>query len=96
MSAYFLTDDEIADLHLESASRTFGDALPLIIRNVQSTQFSLARYYGAITYNGQLYTYFAPGDELIRDDVLQWVTKRREAERKAEADRATAAQGSLI
>jgi len=96
VSAYFLTDDEIADLHLESASGTFGDALPLIIRNVQSTQFSLARYYGVITYNGQLYTYFALGDELIRDDVLRWVTKRREAERKAAADRATAAQGSLL
>jgi hypothetical protein len=96
VSAYFLTDDEIADLHLESASGTFGDALPLIIRNVQSTQFSLARYYGVITYNGQRYTYFALGDELIRDDVLRWVTKRREAERKAAADRATAAQGSLL
>jgi hypothetical protein len=96
VSAYFLADDEIADLHRESASGTFGGALPLIIRGVQSTQLSIARYYGAITYNGQRYTYFAPGDELIRDDVLTWVKKRREAQRKSAADRATAAQVNLI
>lgn len=41
------------------------------------TQFSIARYYGSIKFNGDFYIYRPDVDELIRDDVLAWVIKRQ-------------------
>ena len=55
---------------------------PYAIRNVSQTQFSIARHYGGCSYNGQHYTYFPPGDELIRDDVFKLVAKTRRAKKK--------------
>lgn len=49
---------------------------PYGITNVRETQFSIARFYGAITFNGEHYTYFPDSDELIRDDVLAWKTEK--------------------
>jgi hypothetical protein len=44
--------------------------------------FSVARHYGGAKYNGSQYTYIPGEDELIRDDVLKFVTKlRKEATR---------------
>jgi hypothetical protein len=96
MLPFFMSDDEVQAMGLEAACGTFGDDLTLIIRNVQNTQLSIARMFGAATYNGHHFTYFPAGDELIRDDVLKWLTKRREAARKAEKAAAKAAQGDLI
>jgi hypothetical protein len=45
---------------------------PFVFRNVSMSQLSIARHYGGIRYNGELYTYFPQTDELVRDDVLQW------------------------
>lgn len=45
---------------------------PFGITNVTATQFSIARYYGAVKFNGDSYTYLPDTDELIRDDVLRW------------------------
>lgn len=42
------------------------DLLPEIIHNVSQTQFSIARYYGAIKVNGQMYIYNKKDDTLIK------------------------------
>ena len=44
---------------------------PFGIRNVSQTQFSIARYSGGCTLNGDHYIYIPPTDELIRADVLK-------------------------
>lgn len=49
---------------------------PFGITNVKLTQFSVARFYGAIKFNGENYTYIPDSDELIRDDVLRWLKKQ--------------------
>jgi hypothetical protein len=64
--------DNLADCPLSRAT-------PFGVRNVSQTQFSVARYTGAIIYNGQRYTYFADCDELVRDDVLKWMNKNQKA-----------------
>jgi len=51
---------------------------PHIIHNISHTQFSIARYYGGIGFNGQNYTYFSKDDTLVRDDVLKWQKKEME------------------
>jgi hypothetical protein len=61
---------ETCDLH----KRT-----PYGIRGVSQTQFSIARYSGGCSYNGDSYTYIPTTDELIRDDVLKWKAKQKEA-----------------
>jgi hypothetical protein len=45
---------------------------PFGITNVRMTQFSIARFYGGIKFNGDAFTYLPDTDELIRDDVLRW------------------------
>lgn len=57
---------------------------PFGICNVRKTQFSIARYYGAIKFNGELFTYLPDTDELIRDDVLQW--RRKQLKGEAQGD----------
>ncbi len=54
---------------------------------IENTQFSVARFYGGMTYAGRVYTYFEPRipgtDEVawlvVRDDFLRWVSSRKEA-----------------
>lgn len=55
---------------------------PYAIRNVSQSCFSIARHYGGCSYNGEKYTYFPPGDELIRDDVFKLVMQKRRAKKK--------------
>jgi len=74
----FLTESEIGDLQESNLSRK----TPFAIRGVSQTQFSIARHYGGINYQGQPYTYVPETDELIRDDVLKWVVNRRKAAKK--------------
>lgn len=57
---------------------------PYCIQNVTQTQFSVARHYGSCKFNGHLYTYFPATDELIRGDVLKFVTKMRKSKRLTE------------
>lgn len=45
---------------------------PYGITGVSHGMFSIARHYGAATYQGDAYTYFPDTDELVRDDVLKW------------------------
>ena len=44
------------------------------------TQFSIARFYGGIKFNGETFTYLPDTDELIRDDVLRWRVKQLKGE----------------
>lgn len=78
--ASFLTDSEIEALLTSDLQRK----TPFAIQGVMNTQLSIARFYGVIRYNGDGYTYMPDGDELIRDDVLKFVTKLRKKSRKAE------------
>lgn len=92
----FLTDDEA--IMLESSIRLgeIDRSLPCVISSVSRTQLSIARHYGVVTLNGHSYTYFPAGDELIRDDVLKWVTKlRKDADKHMRAE-AKAKQGRLL
>lgn len=67
---------------------------PYAIKHVSQSQFSIARHYGGMKFNGQSYTYFPPGDELIRDDVVKLVEKTRRAKKKKPAKSKTAAMRS--
>ena len=73
-----LSDAEIDALQASNLSRD----TPFAICHVTHTQFSIARYYGGLKFNGKPYTYFEDGDELIRDDVLSFIKKRRKSKRK--------------
>ena len=55
---------------------------PFGIQDVSRTQFSVARHYGGIKYNGSDYTYLPATDELIRDDVLKWRAENAKASGK--------------
>lgn len=44
---------------------------PERIRGVSQSQFSIARYYGGIMFNGRSYIYMPETDELIREDVFE-------------------------
>lgn len=79
--ADYLTPEEIDDLQTTTLHRR----TPFAIYNVTQTQFSIARHYGGIDYNGSHYTYFPAHDELIRDDVLKHVTTRRKDAAKKQA-----------
>lgn len=50
---------------------------PYGITHVCQTQFSIARFCGAIKYNGDTFIYFPDTDELIREDVLSWKLKKK-------------------
>jgi len=56
--------------------------VPLGIRNVSMTQFSIARHSGAIKYNGCTFIYFPKTDELVRDDVIKWQKNQKKKESK--------------
>jgi len=53
-------------------------------RDIRFTQLSIARHYGGTKVNGVHYVYIPESDELVREDVLAMVMKRRaDALRKA-------------
>ena len=72
----FLTESETESIqHLQRNT-------PYLITGVSHGFFSVARHYGGASYNGSHYTYIPATDELIRDDVIKFVTKAR---KKAQA-----------
>ncbi len=73
MAESYVKQDEIDAMNASNLKRD----TPFMIRGVSGTQLSIARYYGAAKYNGASYTYLGESDELIRDDVLKWLTKLR-------------------
>ncbi len=66
------------------------------IHGVSQSQFSIARHYGGITFNGAHYTYIPHEDKLIRDDVLKARAKAARDAKKANKKTAKDSQGSLI
>ena len=59
-------------------------ATPFAIYHVSHTQLSIARYYGGIKFMGETYTYFSDGDILVRDDVVKFILKVRNKDKKNE------------
>lgn len=55
---------------------------PLYYASVSNTQLSLAMHCGAITVNNSTYLYIKETDELIRDDVLHFISKLRKQKAK--------------
>jgi hypothetical protein len=76
----YLTDEEQDALE----SSGLEPWTPFVIQNVSRTQLSVARHYGGCLYNGREYVYIPTTDELIRDDVVRWVTKRRKEQHVAQ------------
>ena len=69
----YLTESELDALQLTDLSR----AAPFLIGHVKSGYFSVARHYGGAKYNGWHYTHIPTTDELVRDDVIKWVQRKR-------------------
>jgi len=87
-----LTDAELDALH-ESSLDPFT---PFVIAGVTATQLSVARHYGGCTYGGRQYYYIPTTDELMRDDVVRWITKRRREAMKAAKEEANATQMEML
>lgn len=45
----------------------------IAIPNASMSQFSIARYYGGIKFNGHEFVYNPEDDSLIRADVIKWM-----------------------
>ncbi len=71
-------------------TRTHKADTPERIHHVSKTQLSVARHFGACTYNGANYTYLAESDELVRNDVLKRDTRLRQQHLREERARWTA------
>lgn len=61
---------------------------PYAITGVTYTQFSVARHYGGMKYNGDSYTYIPTEDVLVRDDVIKCLTKMRKRKAKEAKEKA--------
>ena len=62
--------------NLDKIRERFGSDEVIVYYNVSESQLSIARYSGAATVNGKLFTYFPPPDDmLVRVDVLQFLCK---------------------
>ena len=66
------------------------------IHGVSQSQFSIARHYGGITFNGAHYTYLPHEDKLVRDDILNARAKATRNAKRAEKKALSEAQGSLV
>ena len=89
MSSYLSPDE------LPLIQRLPQDA-PYAISGVSSTIFSLARHYGGIKFRGRVYEYMPATDELVREDVVRYVTKLRKLQAKAKAKKAEAPKNNEL
>ncbi|KSQ21660.1 hypothetical protein APB26_32260 [Pseudomonas aeruginosa] len=48
-----------------------GEPTPEIIQNVKGSRYSIARRYGRVTVNGQVYVYQRESDSLLRQDIFK-------------------------
>jgi hypothetical protein len=88
----YLTSDELDALQASG----LDPFTPYVIAGVSRSQLSVARHYGGCTYGGREYYYIPTTDELIRDDVVRWITARRKEERKAVRRDAEAKQMEML
>lgn len=85
----YLTEAELEAIqHLDRSA-------PYCIQDVSNGIFSVSRHYGCCTFQGAYYVYSKTHDELIRDDVLQFVTKARRQARRDELAAEQAREGEL-
>lgn len=78
---------------LDKFKAAHKNSKPGAAMRIENTQFTPARYYGGMTFNGDTYTYFEPRDPsqpanpdgtpyvawlMVRMDFLRWVTKELE------------------
>jgi len=75
----FVTQQEIDAMNADAKLKR---GTPFLIRGVSQTQFSIARHFGGVTFNGEAYIYLLDTDELIRADVLKWLMSRRKKANK--------------
>lgn len=67
-----MTDADIDALQTSGLHR----ATPYMIVGVAQSQFSIARHYGGIRYQGIYYRYDHAANQLIREDVARWIKSR--------------------
>ena len=58
---------------------------PYAIHHVSMSQLSVARHFGMVKFNGDVFIYFKDEDVLVRDDVLVWKKDQEKAEAGAAA-----------
>lgn len=87
----YLTTEELDALQTSDLPRD----TPYLIEGVSHGMFSIARHYGGAVYNGESYAYIPTTDELIREDVVKWLAKRRRVVKKAGKVKAEAKQLNL-
>ena len=87
----YMTEEEIDALQLSKLDK----ATPFAIGGVSQSQLSIARHYGGCKFQGRIYSYIPTTDELLRDDVVKWLTKHRKTQKKVGAD-GTAMQQELM
>jgi len=56
-----------------------GEEAPETIENVKSTRYSVARRYGRVTIQGQVYLYERKSDTLVRLDTFQRYKNQQKA-----------------
>lgn len=74
MADSYLSESEVDALQSSGLHRK----TPFVIQDVSRSQLSIARHFGGAKFNGDHYDYIPPTDELVREDVVQWLLKRRE------------------
>lgn len=81
-------------------SAGFGEQSMWAFYRITGSVFSVARHYGGMSIGGKRYAYFPESDSLVRQDIVDWLTKRdrqtARAAREAEKARWDALQGSLL
>jgi hypothetical protein len=82
MNNSYIEHGELTALQLSTLPRD----MPFMITGVSHGQFSIARHSGGISYNGRHYTYIPATDELVRDDVVKWLKKKRKENKPAEME----------
>ena len=62
----------------------------------RNSQLSIARFYGAININGEMYVLDRATDELVREDIYNRASKEEKARRKEAERKRWDAQKSLF
>jgi hypothetical protein len=75
------TDSYLTEAEVDAIQSLHRDT-PYLIRGISDSQFSPARYYGGMKFNGASYTYMRNTDEMVRDDVIKFVSRNRRAAEK--------------
>ena len=92
MPGTYFTADEAAAIEAGFPD----DGVPIMYCDVSYSQLSLARHAGGAMVHGRRFTYVTATDELIRDDLLKWIERRRREARRVQSSEFIAAQMGLL